>query len=388
MSNVIAITRHFIRNYGSVLQAFATQELIEDAGHDCQFVDYRQPGVADKARSYFPHTAGVPVKALAYRLLRARGARARGVRFENFLQEHIRVGAPRYCSPNALQQAHLPEDAHYLVGSDQVWNVEYNRDNGPYYLDFAPACAQRFSLASSIGMQELPPTEEERLHRALQSFSGISVREQSAADYLNALGLKAVRHVDPTLARTPAQWDAFASAVQRHPMPFLLVYQLNTNPKLVQASTVLAKHLGIPVVRIEYWQTFRGRGAKTIMRPTVAEFVACFRDATFVVTDSFHGAAFSINYGKEFVAMLPPKYGTRIDSLLEQFDLTDRRVSSVGEALEVCRQGPVPTNREAKLQAERAAVRDYLAAQLSSDLHLRTPSRPTEVATSKGPAWN
>ena len=37
---VEVITLHRIVNYGSVLQAFATQKILEDKGYDVEFIDY------------------------------------------------------------------------------------------------------------------------------------------------------------------------------------------------------------------------------------------------------------------------------------------------------------------------------------------------------------
>lgn len=40
---VAVITRHAIANYGSLLQAAATQNAIEALGHSCRIIDYVRP---------------------------------------------------------------------------------------------------------------------------------------------------------------------------------------------------------------------------------------------------------------------------------------------------------------------------------------------------------
>ena len=56
------------------------------------------------------------------------------------------------------------------------------------------------------------------------------------------------------------------------------------------------------------------------------EFVYLFRNADFILTNSFHGLAFSINFNKQFLAISPKTYNTRLLSILTLFDLTDRLI--------------------------------------------------------------
>lgn len=375
MAETLTITRHAIRNYGSVLQAHATQTLIEAAGSPCTTIDYRQPGVSDTARGYRPRPAGASglARDLAYRTLRARGARARGKTFEQFLQEQLHLTPNRFEGYESLTTHEWPQDAYYCVGSDQVWNLEANTDNRPYYLSFAPADARKFSLASSIGMGRLPSGAEPHFVDALQSFAGVSVRESAAAQYLDSLGIPARCHLDPTLVVSGAEWSAFAGAAPARPTPYILVYQLNSNPVLQQAALAVGKQLGLPVVRIEYWQTFRGRNTHTMMRPSVAKFVALIRDASVLISDSFHGAAFALNFNTLLISVRPPKYSGRLDSLLTQFGLENLRASSAGEAIDVVREYTTMPDCTERLATERAAVDDYLAEVM------RLEATPTHI---------
>ncbi len=375
MPQTLTITRHAIRNYGSVLQACATQTLIEAAGSSCTTIDYRQPGVGDTARGYRlrpPGPVGL-VKDLTYRAFRARGARARGRVFEKFLKERLQLTPDRFDSYEALASHRWPEDSIYCVGSDQVWNLETNADNRPYYLSFAPRVAKRFSFASSIGMSRLPSAAERRLVDELSVFAGVSVRELDAAAYLRSLGIAARCHLDPALAVTGRQWREFASAIPPRRGNYVLVYQLNSNPTLQEAAIAVGKELDLPVVRLEYWQTFRGRGAHTLMRPSVEEFVALIRDACVLVSDSFHGAAFALNLDTLLVSIRPPTYRGRLDSLLSQFELEALRASSVDQAVQIVREHGTLPDRAARLAKEQAKAREYLAEMLD---HRNTATEP------------
>lgn len=129
----------------------------------------------------------------------------------------------------------------------------------------------------------------------------------------------------------------------------LLVYQLNSNPTLQEAAIAVGKELDLPVVRLEYWQTFRGRGAHTLMRPSVEEFVALIRDACVLVSDSFHGAAFALNLDTLLVSIRPPTYRGRLDSPPSQFELEALRASSVDQAVQIVREHGTLPDRAARL---------------------------------------
>lgn len=47
-------------------------------------------------------------------------------------------------------------------------------------------------------------------------------------------------------------------------------------------------------------------------------------NADYIVTDSFHGTAFSINLHKKFTVVMPPKYSDRLNSILTKLELESR----------------------------------------------------------------
>lgn len=362
------ITRHAVRNYGSALQALATQELLHAAGREVRFVDYRQTGYDDTGWSYANrgHAKHFNVLArAAYAGLRASSARRIGSTFERFLRSRLTLTERTYRSNSELLGSNeFSAEAVYCVGSDQVWNVEYNVDNRPYYLDFAPRGARKISLASSIGADRLPAKEEIAIKSALESFDGVSVREPAAADYLSRLGINAEQHADPTLAVDPTFWSEFAAPTTSR-TPYVLVYQLNASPSFNQVVDAVSAAVEVPVKRIEYWRGPRSFRYHASVLPSVEEFVGLFKNAAFVVTDSFHGSVFSTTFRVPFVAVAPPKYSGRISSLLTRTEQSERLVESPGAAIDVVNSGPQLQDPIISLQPERIRTAEYLRRVLS-----------------------
>ena len=360
------VTLHNVRNYGSVLQTLATQRLIERAGAQCSVVDFRREGIGDDAASYFAGSryARVPLAPQVYSAFRERDARRRSLVFRDFIKRRVRVTSGHYGSFDDLKRFPVDDYDVYCVGSDQVWNIEYNRDNRPFYLSFLPREARRFSFASSIGMNALPGDEERRARKALSRFSGLSVREARAHDYLMSLGLQVEQHVDPTLALPAEYWHKIASA----PVvdgPYIAVYQLNRSPLLVSAATRMARRTGLPVVRIDYWPTMRMLGARRYVTPSVEDFLSLIRNASFVITDSFHGVAFSHIFETQFAAVTPSRYSNRLVSILNLLGTDRNLVVSIDQVDNIAlRWGVLSYDRE-RLAHERRRALDYLRLQVS-----------------------
>lgn len=375
--HVDLVTRHAIRNYGSLLQTIATRELLSSVGLRTRVVDYRQPGYGDSGWAYAnrgsARNSSLPLR-VAYAAWRDIGTRRIGRTFEAALREQVVLTAETYRSISDLREStEFSAENYYCVGSDQVWNAEYNIDNTPYYLDFAPSGSLKFSLSSSIGAARLDSAEEARLVEALSTFSGVSVREAEAAEYLRSLGLDAKQHVDPTLGIDPRFWHDFAGS--RHQEgDYLLVYQLNGAERFDKALRAVAQATGLPIRRIEYWRGPRSYKSKSVILPSLEEFVALFRDAKFVVTDSFHGTVFSTTFGTRFAAVPPPKYAGRIKSLLSITAESDRLVEDPRAAADLARADDPVEPSERSLASERGAITDYLA-------NVTLKGKPTDSAT-------
>ncbi|GAA3014491.1 polysaccharide pyruvyl transferase family protein [Microbacterium aurantiacum] len=363
MTHVNLITRHAARNYGSVLQTIATNDLLKSVGADVTVVDYRQPGHEDTGWSLANQSAGSVLPfapRLAYATLRHPGAVRTGKIFESALRSDLTLTDETYRSSTELRNAHnFSSNSLYCVGSDQVWNLNTNVDNSPYYLDFAPAGGVRFSLASSIGMTSLPAKEESRFVDALRQFKGVSVREAEAAEYLRSLGVDALQHIDPTLAVSPETWRHFGDSAPAK-SPYVLVYQLNGSPDFSPIVDAVAKQLALPVKRIEYWRGPRSFSHPSVVRPTIKQFVSLFKNAAFVVTDSFHGTVFSTTFSRPFVAVAPPHYPGRIHSLLKLTGQEKRLVQSPSGAAVLAANAEEMADASTVLRDERDRIRDYL----------------------------
>ena len=217
----------------------------------------------------------------------------------------------------------------YCVGSDQVWNSDWNGGiDRAFYLDYVPKTKRRIAFASSFGMDMISKEEQSEILNYLSNFTLISVREKSAVNILKEMNILDVRWIlDPTLLITKQQWSKFLGKTKNK--KYILVYQLNNNDFFDNVVEKIAKITSLKVIRLEYKRT--KKYGQHVVLPSVSEWLTYFYNAEYVITDSFHATAFSINFEKQFIDILPEKFGTRIISILELLGLQERRIDSIDE---------------------------------------------------------
>lgn len=330
---VAVMTLHNSPNYGSCLQTYATQAVLSGIGVAPRIIDYyREDAIpeneTDRALNgqlvkKMPIFRLPGVKALA-RIPVSRIVARRAAPLNEFRRSRLALTDRKYYSYEDLE-ADPPQADIYCTGSDQVWNSVWNKGfNKAFYLEFAPAEAKRIAYAASIGKSSLEEWEKAPMREALLKYSHISVREEEAVELLDAIGVHgAVPVIDPTLMLDQPAWGRIASNESVPKQPYILIYQLNKNPEFDQYAQKLGKKLQLPLYRIAYGIHEKRKGEHTIVCPTVEEFLGLFMNAEYVLTDSFHGTAFSLNLGRKFVSISPGRFSGRIMNLLKMTGVTD-----------------------------------------------------------------
>ena len=329
------ITLQYINNYGSVLQCYASEAYLEDKGFSVETVDYTrencQPENLRKTmQAYYLQKFKLPPvsQVLVHRWHRLHQKRHQV--FQQFRDQRLHLSQTYASAQELMEQP--PQADLYCVGSDQVWNYLYNDGVLPeYFLQYAPKGSTKFSLASSLAVEQL---EDESLGTAmaeyLSEFSLVTVREKSGKEILDSLGVQNCHQIlDPTLLLTGSKWISDFDLTPVRPYEYVLVYQLNPGDQMSKFARQIAKKYGCKLIVISNNIRLTVPGAQVLDNPPVEEFLALLRHAKCVVTDSFHGTAFSLNFHREFFSWMPGKYSTRLMSILELLHLEDRAFTKI-----------------------------------------------------------
>lgn len=328
--NIYIITLQNVRNYGSVLQALATQQIFKELGWEASFFDYYKDGEKGfiKRASSYTKGNGLLTKMIKTIILIPTFIKQDHV-FSSFLKESLNIIPGVVTTEDNFKRINLNADV-YCTGSDQTWNSGWN--DGilpPLFLSFAPQGKKCIAYAASFGKAQLDNWEKEKTKQLLSKYAAISVREESAVKMIHDLnlGIEAVHVLDPTLQIDNDYWRKFSQPIEYN--KYCLLYQLNHNPEFDSFALDFAHRKGLKLLRWcnRYDQT-RLSGDIKVTVPKVKDFISLIDHADFILTDSFHCTAFSCNLNRPFLSIYPNDYSSRLASLLRLTQLEERHVTT------------------------------------------------------------
>lgn len=340
--NIALLTFHSENNYGAVLQTYALKSFLEYYGN-VTILNYLNPlSSVSSVFSSLDITEQVVLEN-CYSLLYSLDCT-----FKSFIQpitrmDKFRTFVNHMCPQNTLVTIQELYDSEgykdydvYISGSDQIWNPMLTGMDPVFFLDFVTNNkAKKISYASSTGGYCFSRAEAVSLTRFLKSFDHISVREQDSAMFLSRLlGRKVYCTLDPVFLLSKQEWVEKLRLME-NPEPFVLVYNMSANKKYFEIAESLAREIGCGLANIPNWHTI---GSIKEYKKYVdifhidagpTDFLNLLLNAQFVITDSFHGTAFSLLFEKPFLSIVPRRSPGRIINILRKLDLTERVVTEL-----------------------------------------------------------
>lgn len=317
------LTFHRAHNYGAVLQCYALQEILKGMGHDVEVIDYHQQWIEDFYDLFgwnmIRRNSGSPSQLFRHlkgNLKKWLLAPAKARNFHDFREQFLNLSLP--CM-DMLPQTY---DC-YLIGSDQLWSLHcLGGELDPKYLgDFErPAGSRLAGYAISADMKSVQQSAD-ILKDRVPAFDALSMREAEVAQAVEQItGCRCEVCLDPTLLGDASLWNPLMTAVEKE--EYVLMYEVRWNPQtkglLRRKAEELAAAVGPHCKVIDLTR---------VNRP-VTEFVSLFKNASHVVTTSFHGIVFSIIFGTPFYAFpLWGGYDLRYIELLKSLGAEDCVVS-------------------------------------------------------------
>lgn len=314
------------QNFGGNLQAFALADTLRTMGYDPILIDRRNKGSFSAKDTPDLFVESIKLRQAAN---------------TQFIDRNIgRVTVPFLSSQELAERLDEYNFSAIIVGSDQVWRPKYARGALPtFFLDFldrAGTGIRKLSYAASFGADkwEYDRARTKLVKKLLAGFDAVSTREDVGADMCrDHLGRDAVHVLDPTLLIPVSRYHeliadigSVASAGQ------ITTYILDPDPSRDALLQHVSQRLGLQAYMTDGSIYSSGNPLKKGPNNTVERWIAAISQAEYVVTDSFHGMAFSILFNKPFVAYGNRSRGmARFSSLLKQVGLEDRLVVTGAE---------------------------------------------------------
>jgi hypothetical protein len=356
MKKIGILTFHRAVNYGAALQAFALQRKIKDLGHQAEFLDYgitgdegagdfrKVRGIADKladhvlvSPKHYRNTAkkihNALVKKIEGRFFGMSTAVRRGA-FRAFGRNYLNISKKSFLSADELSTVEDDYDG-FITGSDQVWNPLITQNNLVYFLNFIRNNNKKISYAPSFGSGDISDEFKDKIAGELQNIPYLSVREQSGARIIkNISNREAFVTVDPTLLLNLEQWKEIIpeNGIDE---PYIFCYAFFDNPEVRRVCKYLSNITGFRIVRLSLYQRNYQRTKEYLDRSTLyvnesgpLEFLSYLNKASVVVTNSYHGILFSINFKKNFFVVPFEMYIDRILDVLDIYGLKERALKA------------------------------------------------------------
>ncbi len=321
---IAILTQPLRTNFGGILQNYALQTVLKRMGHEPVTVDY------DCVYPWWRWMLGC-FKSLVMRtrhhIQYPHYGRSGQENLNRFIHEKITTTKPEVTITKELLESLHPDAI--LVGSDQVWSPWCNvpiKYLGNMFLDFWPDFpGKRVAYAASFGSSEwiYTPEQEKICGGLAKKFDAISVREASGVKLCKEyFSVEATHVLDPTLLLTSKDYESLLPQ-QQNEANTLLAYVLDTSPEKVAFLEKVSKKYNLEL-------KIKGANDDISWDDSIEEWLSDIRDATMVVTDSFHGSVFAIQFHRPFLSIVNKRRGAeRFISLLSKLDLEDRLVDDV-----------------------------------------------------------
>lgn len=319
---IAILTQPLRTNFGGILQDYALQTALKKLDYEPITIDYacrysktrwlmgRMKSILTGSKHHiqFPHYN-----------------RSGQENLNRFIHQHIRMTKPIDAPTKAVIDSIKP--GAIVVGSDQVWSPWANVPLdflGNMYLDFVPDYkGKRIAYAASFGGGEwtYTPEWEDKCSKLAKKFDAISVREDSGVKLCrNHLGVDATHVLDPTLLLAGTDYEKLLTRPAKK-TNILFAYVLDTSEEKVKFLQKVSDHFGLKL-------KIQGANDDLSWDDSIEDWLADIRDAAMVVTDSFHGSVFSIQFHRPFFSFVNLRRGgDRFTSLLSKLSLEDRIVT-------------------------------------------------------------
>jgi len=317
---ICTITCQNADNHGARLQCFALAYWLKKQGNEVEVIDYQPDYMRGPRLWYWPTSIKDVVKLFVQIPSRYRAVKRHKI-FDAFSKQYIPLTHTYYTIDELRSDP--PKADMYLAGSDQIWNTTFRNGTDPaYYLDFGDQNVRRESFAASFAIAEIAPEKKEWVKDNLARFDKITVREQSALKIVADLGYEATLQEDPVFLLSANEWDEALSLSPSKispltSQPYLLVYDFYLQDDIKKEAIKLAKENGYKIYSVCHKPL--DYADKNFEYASPVDFVWLVKNASYVVSNSFHGTVFAMIYNVPFkVINRPDGLNIRMRDLLER----------------------------------------------------------------------
>ena len=381
--NVAIMTWHTYDNYGSVLQAYALRNKIKELGYkNVDLINYLPRAKRIKFIKRI-NSKNIQRKILNSRVEIKQLSAEKKEKFNAFRNKNFTY--TQKCN-DATELFNLNDKYDkFICGSDQIWAPTVFDEN--YFLSFVSNDSKKISYAPSLGLTSIENEyTKEKIKKLVNRINAISVREEQGKKIIEKISNKNVKVVlDPTLLLDKKEWNENFN-LECEEKDYIIFYCLGGNKKNYKIAKMIAKKLGkklkvIPSDILDYQKN-------ETQNASPEEFLKLIYNAYLVITDSFHGTIFAINFNVPFITLKRFKdnklsQNSRIYNILKKVKL-ENRIYKHNENYFLENIKIDFSNCNKIMEKERRESIEFLRQALESENNSQTTNIITNICTGCG----
>ncbi|QMS91173.1 polysaccharide pyruvyl transferase family protein [Nostoc edaphicum CCNP1411] len=318
------ITFHHVDNYGATLQAYALWNFLNSQGYDVEIIDYRPTKIA-----WIYFRSLLPIKRVKININENKKIRineksfiniSRAWKMRRFLLSNLKLSNRKVYNKKGLEYYDDKYDV-IICGSDQIWCLDSFRGyNSSFFLDFVNnTTTRKISYAASFGNTIKLGDFQKEIYTLINQFQSISVRDSNSLKIItNECNKEAVKVLDPTFL---IKYDALKSPPKIKDQYLLLYIQSDMETEEEYFIKLLAEEKNLTIVSVGKYNQL---AQINLEAASPKEWIGLYSQASYIVTNTYHGAVFSIIFKKLFNVFVPNDKSNKVTDLLIDLGLQNR----------------------------------------------------------------
>lgn len=315
------------------MQAVALQNVVKQLGIKSEIIDFSNEGQRQLYRTWFPGNTVRNIVKNSILLFHQGRLNECNSSYEEFMKKHMILSQKKF---STMRELSAGDYSTIIAGSDQIWNITIDDSDDAYFLPWAKD-VKKIAYAPSFGAKNILKYAEDSSRYAgyLRKFAYLSIRENNGKKWIHDLiGVDVPVVLDPTLLLTSSFYDTLIEPVNNIPEKFIFYYAPHYDTKINDLVTEISKKTNLPVVGFNskafYVKGLDKRGFILPDKENPATYLFLIKNASLVITTSFHGTVFSSIFRKCFWTV---KNGgmlgddDRVATLTNMLNLNDRLIS-------------------------------------------------------------
>ena len=296
-----------VDNYGSLWQAYCLKKMLESLGAFVEFIDIK-PGYSDTINISKKTFALNKIKKTPYYV------------FQEI--KHKRFSAWRAELLGIKPDRNYNEDYDIIIiGSDEVFNCAQKSSWGLSLQLFGNMNNENiYTYAASFGNTKIDDVKNSKytneIRESLQKIKKISVRDNNSYEIIHSIvETNAYIHLDPVLVG-----DIPHPVTVHRKKEYILVYAYDfrlQNKELIREIKLLAREERLSIISVGFYQEWADKN----IIPDPNTMLSLFRNAKYIITDTFHGTIFSVRYHKQFAVIVQKENSMKLQDLIHRIGI-------------------------------------------------------------------